>query len=38
MDSEGLIQRTQQGWEITNLAAILLATKLDTFSPHAHPT
>lgn len=30
---EGLIVHTTQGWTITNLAAILLAKKLDAFSP-----
>lgn len=30
---EGLIVHTTQGWIITNLAAILLAKKLDAFSP-----
>lgn len=31
--SEGLIGRTAGGWYITNLAAILLAKRLDAFSP-----
>lgn len=30
--SEGLIKRGSSGWEISNLAAILLAKKLDAFS------
>ncbi|MGJ3247981.1 MAG: ATP-binding protein [Elainellaceae cyanobacterium] len=33
LQSEGFIQRTKAGWNITNLAAILLARKLDAFSP-----
>ncbi len=33
LQSENLIQPTTQGWIITNLAAILLAKKLDAFSP-----
>jgi ATP-dependent DNA helicase RecG len=33
LQSEGFIQSTQMGWVITNLAAILLARKLDAFSP-----
>jgi len=32
LQSEDLIKRTVQGWIITNLAAILLAKKLDAFS------
>jgi ATP-dependent DNA helicase RecG len=32
LQSQDLIQRTSQGWTITNLAAILLAKKLDAFS------
>lgn len=32
LQSQGLIRQTNQGWLITNLAAILLAKKLDTFS------
>ncbi|MBE7381255.1 MAG: putative DNA binding domain-containing protein [Leptolyngbya sp. SIO1E4] len=31
--SEGFIQRTTSGWNITNLAAVLLAKKLNAFSP-----
>jgi ATP-dependent DNA helicase RecG len=31
--SECLIKRSSAGWEISNLAAILLAKKLDAFSP-----
>lgn len=31
--SEGLIKRISGGWTITNLAAILLAKRLDSFSP-----
>ena len=30
---EGLISRSDAGWAITNLAAIMLAKKLDAFSP-----
>ena len=33
LECEGLIQRTKEGWSITNIAAILLAKKLDAFSP-----
>ncbi len=33
LNGEGLIVQTAQGWAITNLAAILLAKKLDAFSP-----
>ena len=33
MQSQHLIKQTAQGWTITNLAAILLAKKLDAFSP-----
>jgi ATP-dependent DNA helicase RecG len=33
LQSEGFILSTQMGWVITNLAAILLARKLDAFSP-----
>jgi ATP-dependent DNA helicase RecG len=33
LSSEGLIRPTSNGWEITNLAAIMLAKKLDAFSP-----
>jgi len=33
LQSQYLIKQTAQGWTITNLAAILLAKKLDTFSP-----
>jgi ATP-dependent DNA helicase RecG len=33
LENEGLIQRTGGGWSISNLAAILLAKKLDAFSP-----
>jgi ATP-dependent DNA helicase RecG len=33
LQSEGFIQSTVSGWLITNLAAILLAKKLDAFSP-----
>lgn len=33
LNGEGLIVQTAQGWTITNLAAILLAKKLDAFSP-----
>ena len=33
LENEGLIQRTGRGWSISNLAAILLAKKLDAFSP-----
>lgn len=32
LSSENLIKQTSQGWTITNLAAILLAKKLDAFS------
>jgi ATP-dependent DNA helicase RecG len=33
LQSQHLIKQTTQGWTITNLAAILLAKKLDAFSP-----
>jgi ATP-dependent DNA helicase RecG len=33
LQSQHLIKQTAQGWTITNLAAILLAKKLDAFSP-----
>jgi ATP-dependent DNA helicase RecG len=33
LQSQDLINQTAQGWTITNLAAILLAKKLDAFSP-----
>jgi ATP-dependent DNA helicase RecG len=33
LKSEGFISRTDLGWTITNLAAIMLAKKLDAFSP-----
>ena len=33
LSSEGLILQTAQGWSISNLAAILLAKRLDAFSP-----
>ncbi len=33
LQSECFIQQTSRGWNITNLAAILLARKLDAFSP-----
>ena len=33
LQSQALIKKTAQGWTITNLAAILLAKKLDAFSP-----
>jgi ATP-dependent DNA helicase RecG len=33
LSSEGLIVQTMDGWLITNLAAILLAKRLDAFSP-----
>lgn len=33
LQSQYLIKQTAQGWTITNLAAILLAKKLDSFSP-----
>jgi ATP-dependent DNA helicase RecG len=33
LSSEGLIRPIPNGWEITNLAAIMLAKKLDAFSP-----
>ncbi|MEY3867306.1 MAG: hypothetical protein RLZZ338_1197 [Cyanobacteriota bacterium] len=33
LQSQHLIEQTAQGWTITNLAAILLAKKLDAFSP-----
>lgn len=33
LSGEGLIVQAAQGWTITNLAAILLAKKLDAFSP-----
>jgi ATP-dependent DNA helicase RecG len=33
LQSQYLIKQTAQGWTITNLAAILLAKKLDAFSP-----
>ena len=33
LSSENLIARTSRGWSISNLAAILLAKKLDAFSP-----
>jgi ATP-dependent DNA helicase RecG len=33
LETQNLIQKTAQGWTITNLAAILLAKKLDAFSP-----
>lgn len=33
LQSQYLINQTVQGWTITNLAAILLAKKLDAFSP-----
>jgi len=32
LECEGFIQTTSQGWSITNIAAILLAKKLDAFS------
>ena len=33
LQSQDLIRQTAQGWAISNLAAILLAKKLDAFSP-----
>lgn len=33
LQSEGFISQTSKGWTIANLAAILLAKKLDAFSP-----
>ncbi|QQE66096.1 hypothetical protein GFS31_27920 [Leptolyngbya sp. BL0902] len=33
LQSEGFIQSTKAGWVITNLAAVLLARKLEAFSP-----
>ena len=33
LQGQDLIKQTTQGWTITNLAAILLAKKLDAFSP-----
>lgn len=33
LNGEGLIAQTPQGWDISNLAAILLAKRLDAFSP-----
>lgn len=33
LENQHLIEKTAQGWTITNLAAILLAKKLDAFSP-----
>lgn len=33
LQSQDLIKQTAHGWTITNLAVILLAKKLDTFSP-----
>ena len=33
LSGEGLIEKAENGWTITNLAAILLAKKLDAFSP-----
>jgi ATP-dependent DNA helicase RecG len=33
LQSQDLIEKTAQGWTISNLAAILLAKKLDAFSP-----
>lgn len=33
LSGEGLIMQTARGWVVTNLAAILLAKKLDAFSP-----
>ena len=33
LQSQDLIRQTAQGWTISNLAAILLAKKLDAFSP-----
>jgi len=33
LSGEGLITQTSQGWTISNLAAILLAKRLDAFSP-----
>jgi ATP-dependent DNA helicase RecG len=33
LSGEGLIAQTPQGWAISNLAAILLAKRLDAFSP-----
>lgn len=33
LSGEGLIMQTSDGWMITNLAAILLAKRLDAFSP-----
>jgi ATP-dependent DNA helicase RecG len=33
LSGEGLIMRSTKGWTITNLAAILLAKRLDAFSP-----
>ncbi|MHC5720225.1 MAG: RNA-binding domain-containing protein, partial [Nostoc sp.] len=33
LENQNLIQKTVQGWTITNVAAILLAKKLDAFSP-----
>jgi ATP-dependent DNA helicase RecG len=33
LESEGLIRLNPHGWAITNLAAILLAKRLDAFSP-----
>lgn len=33
LENQHLIEKTAQGWTVTNLAAILLAKKLDAFSP-----
>lgn len=33
LQNQDLIKKTSQGWAITNLAAVLLAKKLDAFSP-----
>lgn len=33
LSGEGLIMQTAEGWKITNVAAILLAKRLDAFSP-----
>jgi len=33
LSGEGLIEQTVAGWTITNVAAILLAKRLDTFTP-----
>lgn len=33
LSGEGLITKSQEGWSITNLAAILLAKRLDSFPP-----